>query len=81
MEYNDDNFEILEIDQSISQPEVINISLKNVVSTNKLKFTIIETNKPDLEHMLVINVFGTLCNPISNFTNQTPTKMTKLDRL
>jgi len=57
------------------------IELKKVVNTNHLKFTLIDTNKPDMEHMLLFNVFGTLCSPISDFTGNNSDKLTKLDRL
>jgi len=59
VEYNDDNFEIVELDQSISQPESMMINLKNVVATTKIRFSFIEYNKSDLEHMMLMNIFGT----------------------
>lgn len=71
---------MIELDSSINQPEFMTIQLKKVVSTNKLRFTLVDTSKPDLEHMLLVNVFGTLCTSISTFTNKT-SKSTKLDRL
>jgi len=56
VEYNDDNYEIIELDQSISQPEANKVELKSVVSTNHLKITIVDSNKPDMEHMLLFNL-------------------------
>lgn len=56
LEYNDDNYEIITIDQTINQPDVIKVTLKGVSATNRLKFTIIESNKPDEEHMILMKV-------------------------
>jgi len=56
LDYNDDNYEILTIDQTRNQPDAILVKLKNVSATNRLKFTIIESNKPDEEHMILMKI-------------------------
>lgn len=81
LEYNDDNHEILELDQTIVQPDSFKVELKKPISTNKLKFIIIETNKPDEEHMLLMKIYGTLCYSIKQLTQRGETSLTKLDKL